>query len=43
MDVKEDLATMQLLAACIFESKEMDNETAAVGTDVTIDGVGTTH
>ena len=28
VNVKEDLPTMQLLAVCIFQSKEMDNETA---------------
>lgn len=40
MNVIDDLPTIQLLAYRIFESKEMENETAGAGIDVTIDSAG---
>ena len=43
MNVVDDLTTIQLFVVCIFESKEMDNETASVGIDVTIIRAGTSH
>ena len=37
MNAKENLLTVQLLAACIFQSKGMDNKSAGVGIEVTIE------
>ena len=43
MSVVNDLTIIQLFVVCIFESKEMDNETAGVGIDITIIRAGTSH